>query len=254
MRTFKLNIPPGTVPRDPPPGAEFGIVAARGIKRCTRQGTLRPLICTAEDGATYVVKPLTSSGCWAHCLEWICARLGRALHLNIPNYRQIELSPELTDAWNLGGGRFIETGVGFGSQFVSGADECDAVSVGKVADHEATRILAFDWWIRNNDRRRHNPNLLWSHEEDRAYLIDHEKAGHTESSEAFWQDHLFAKQAPWMTAGIRTEMQAVLGLVPAIRKELPSAWTKTTGGLDWFFKHLHESIAHEPQQHWRSHE
>jgi hypothetical protein len=242
------------VPYDIPPAAEFGGVAVREVRRGTRQGTLRPLICICDDGATYVVKPFSSAGGWPHCLEWICARLGRALDLNVPNYRQVSIDSELANGWNETGGRFIEPGTGFGSQFVSGADECDAISIGSIEADEAMRILSFDWWIRNSDRRSHNPNLLWSYAKERAFLIDHEKAGHAEGADAFWQDHLFAKQTPWITNQVVGQMRSALRLLPTIRKELPSKWTSGTDGLDWFFDHLHDSIANEPQQHWRPHE
>lgn len=243
-----------SLPHDPPLSVEFGSTCVVEIKRSTRQGTLRPLLCICEDGGQYVVKPYSTGGAWPQCAEWICARLGRAIGLNIPNYRQAFVSEELADAWNATGGRHVEAGPGFASLFVKGADECEVSAFGDIPAEERTAILAFDWWIRNSDRRRHNPNLLWSHAESRGYLIDHEKAGHTETAEAFWQDHLFAQHRPWMTPALRDRMQNALKLIPAIKAELPSAWTTATSGLDWFFDHLRTSIADEPQQSWRPYE
>jgi hypothetical protein len=174
--------------------------------------------------------------------------------LPIPNYRQVLICPELAEAWIATGGRFIEPGIGFGSQYVPGAVECDPELTPRVSAADATQVLAFDWWIRNSDRIRSNPNLLWSHDTDQHYLIDHEKAGNHEDSAVFWHDHLFAGSETWMTAEIHARMKAALPHIPDIVAELPPEWTSSTRGLDWFATQLTNRIEGTPHKEWRAHE
>lgn len=240
-------LPPAPVPGS----AEFGEVHAIEVRRTARQGALRPILCACDDGFTYVVKPYSSGGAWPQIAEWVCARLGRAINLPIPNYRQVVIDEELANAWNATGGRSIEAGVGFGSQFVSSVVECSPPLVARIPNKPATALLAFDWWIRNGDRNRYNPNLLWSHSEERHFLIDHEKAGHTEGSEAFWRDHVLSTHVPWIDEETLAGMRSALSEIDAILAELPSSWTSTTGSIGWFVNHLKQSISEEPNKDWR---
>ncbi len=219
-----------------------------------RQGGEKPLLCTCDDGAHYVVKPFSSGGSWTLILEWVCARLGRSMNLPIPNYRQVHFSPDMAEAWNATGGRFIEAGLGFGSQFVSNAVECDEDLRKNLNPEESTQLIAFDWWIRNTDRIAKNPNLLWDHGRRLHFLIDHEKAAQTGDSKDFWHDHLMAKHTPWMTDSVMASMKAAAALLPDIEGELPSEWTIQTEGLDWFIKQLNQSISNTPTKDWRIHE
>jgi hypothetical protein len=244
------------VPIPPPITQEFGTVECVQILRTVRHGGMQPLLCTADDNARYVVKPFSSGGAWPQVLEWVCARLGRSLGLPIPNYRQIMIGEELADAWNATNARQVEPGLGFGSQFVEGASECDEALLVRIEPTLTHRLRAFDWWIRNRDRILKNPNLLWSYGEARPYVIDHEQAGQTDGADAFWRDHLFANATPtpWLPADLRSEMQVALLLKPNILAELPSTWTTGTDGVDWFFKQLEHSIATTPHPDWRNYE
>ncbi len=241
-------------PQPPSPHDEFGRVEAVESRRITQQGALRPILCRCNDGELYVVKPYSSGGCWPQVMEWVCARLGRKLGLPIPNYRQVFITPRFAEAWNATGARYIEPGLGFGSQFNSRTSECDSTLAKNISPEDATRLVAFDWWIRNTDRSFHNPNLLWDHESGRHVLIDHEKAGHYGDSDSFWADHMFAKQSPWITQGLTDEMQAAASFLPEIERELPSEWTTGTDGLDWFVEQLIQRTTETPLKDWRSHE
>jgi hypothetical protein len=56
---------------------ESGTVECLEIRRSMRHGAMHPILCRADDGALYVVKPWASGGNWPLLMEWIGARLGR---------------------------------------------------------------------------------------------------------------------------------------------------------------------------------
>jgi hypothetical protein len=227
------------------PEHEFGLTEVIEIKRVAAQGVLRPLVCTCADGQVYIVKPL-DSGEWPLCFEWICARLGRKLGLDIPNYRQVSISPELASAWNENlTVRQVQGGIGFGSQLIESAAEVDFKELDQLPVELRQKIIWFDCWIRNCDRRRgNNPNMLWSPGQDKYYLIDHEKAFASDGagSADFWADHAVASARGTIPQALVDEMKSLLPLLPEIRQELPSAWTTTTDVIDSFLSHLTLSL------------
>src|SRR5690606_32122920 len=99
---------PPTITMTPPTEQEFGTVAALELKRLAKRGAMKPLLCRANDGAHYIFKPYSAGQSLPLAVEWICARLGRALGLPIPNYRQITVSESLAEEWNAFNGRQIE--------------------------------------------------------------------------------------------------------------------------------------------------
>jgi hypothetical protein len=103
-------------------------------------------------------------------------------------------------------------------------------------------------------RRVNNPNLIWSHLENRHYLIDHEKAGNNGASDAFWREHLAGDHEPWLLEPLLAAMRQVVTELDAIALEMPSEWTAKSEGLSWFFTHLTESIQNQPTKAWRHHE
>lgn len=84
----------------PNPEQEFGTIEALELTRLAKRGGMQPLLCSGNDGAHYILKPFSSTASWPLVLEWVCARLGRALNLPIPNYRQILISEVLAEEWN----------------------------------------------------------------------------------------------------------------------------------------------------------
>jgi hypothetical protein len=128
----------------PPPEQEFGQIEALELKRMTNRGAMKPLLCRGNDGAHYVLKPFSAGGSWPLVLEWVCARLGRALNLPIPNYRQITVSEELAEEWNAFNDRQIEPGIGFGSQQVASAMEFEVSLTASIPEDLRLRVLAFD--------------------------------------------------------------------------------------------------------------
>lgn len=219
---------------------------------------MKPLLCVGEDGAHYVLKPFSAGGSWPLILEWICARLGRAVGLPIPNYRKIIINEDLADAWNAFNPRRIEAGIGFGSQLVAGALEYDEGHAVHLPPELPLKLLAFDWWVRNPDRVKRNPNLLWSADSRAIHVIDHDQAAQTGSADNFWSLHLFrdraAPSAPWLPAEFKAKIEPCLGLLPEIMAELPSAWTSSPEGLTWLARQLEHTIKDQPHTDWRNYD
>lgn len=243
----------------PPPDQEFGTVTAMELTRLARRGAMRPLLCRADDGAHYIFKPYSAGQSLPLAIEWISARLGRALNLPIPNYRRILVSEELAGEWNAFNERQIESGVGFGSQQVPSAMEFEVSLVESIPAELRLRVLAFDWWIRNHDRGERNPNLLWSAETRGLHVIDHDQAGYPEDASIFWGTHLFKAVAPanlnWLPTNLLAEFTTVFRMLPApILGELPSEWTSTPGGVDWFVRQLNQNLTDPLHRDWRKHE
>jgi hypothetical protein len=242
----------------PPPEVESGTVECMEIRRAMRHGAMQPILCRADDEALYVVKPFASGGNWPLLMEWIGARLGRSLGLPIPNYRQVEISEDLAEAWNASNTPKIEAGPGFGSHYISSATEPSEALLAKMSPALARRLLAFDWWIHNKDRTFRNPNLLWSAVSRSFHVIDHDQAGQPDGAELFWNLHicanLHAGESVWLPADLGNEFRAALALQESIIAELPSAWTSQGEDVGSFFTQLERTLDDEPHQHWRTYD
>jgi len=230
------------------------------LKRLAKRGSLRPLLCVGDDGAHYILKPFTAGRSWPLVLEWICARLGRAVGLPIPNYRQVDVSEELAMEWNAFNERQIEPGIGFGSQQVPSAIEFEPSLANSIPEDLRRRVLAFDWWIRNHDRGEKNPNLLWSADTRQLYVIDHDQAGHHADASIFWATHLFKTLAPIGSAWLPSPMTgdfsgAAAQLLPnAVLQELPSSWTSDADGIKWLVRQLNQSLHNASHREWRNYD
>ncbi len=244
----------------PPPEQEFGTVTAVELRRLAKRGAMQPLLCRANDGANYILKPHSDGRSAPLAFEWICARLGRALNIPIPNYRQVLVPEDLAGEWNAFSERQVEAGPGFGSQQVTSAIEFEVSLSEGIPEALRLRVLAFDWWIRNQDRGERNPNLLWSAGTRELHVIDHDQAAYPEDASIFWGSHLFKSLAPsslvWLPPELAAEFNtAVTGLLPnPILSELPSEWTSSPGGVDWFVHHLNHCLKIAPHREWRTNE
>jgi hypothetical protein len=237
---------------------EFGAVECLEILRVMRHGAMQPLLCRADDGVLYVVKPFSSGGSWALLMEWIGARMGRSLGLPIPNYRRVQIGEDLAEAWNAANTPKIEPGPGFGSQYVDSATEPAEALLAELDPALARRLLAFDWWIHNKDRTFKNPNLLWSAVARCFHVIDHDQAGQPDGAELFWNLHicagLRAGEPLWLPDDLRREFRSALALRQSILSELPSAWTSCGEDVASFFTQLERTLDDDPHQHWRTYD
>lgn len=162
----------------------------------SEQGNARPYKCRGEDGQIYFVKGRqTTRACLWH--EWICANLAQRFELRIPPFQIVEICQELLDEspkdW-------CDLGVGpaFGSQLHPNASWMEISTLSQVPQHTQRDVLVFDWWIRNGDRLKGNPNLLWDASSKELVVIDHNLAFDSDfSATVFLAHHVFASQ--WET-------------------------------------------------------
>jgi hypothetical protein len=194
-------------------------------------GVSRPFRCIGEDEAEYFVK-LKNIG-WKHLVkEWIAGRLAQEMGLHAAAIAQVRIPAEL-----VAGDAELESelghGVAFGSRRVAPAERLAIAFVPEDPDGSLSRILLFDWWIRNSDRSLTetggNPNLLWEIDPGRVVVFDHDNAfdgdfdpGH------FWQYHaLRAHRSAWEPVR-RQEMTAWLAsgatCLDRLWDELPEDW------------------------------
>jgi len=200
-------------------------------------GVSRPFRCIGEDEAEYFVK-LKNVG-WNHLVkEWIAGRLAQEMDLSAAEIAQVRIPPELV-AGNAELESELGHGLAFGSRRVSPAERLALAFVPEDPDGKLSRILLFDWWIRNCDRSLTetggNPNLLWQLDPGRVVMFDHDNAFDSNfNADHFWQYHaLRAHRTAWATTR-RQEMIAWLAAGAAcldrLWDELPEEWLLDTYG------------------------
>lgn len=157
------------------------------------QGRSSPFLCQGDDGHHYFIKGRASGrrSLWA---EWLGGHLGQALGLPIPPFAIAEVPaalirecpPEL---------RALGSGPAFASRKAEGCQWQELAATPRVSLALQRDILVFDWWLKNGDRTRGNPNLLWQPKTKELVVIDHNLAFDAELSDTeFWENHLFAAQ------------------------------------------------------------
>lgn len=199
------------------------------ITRQASQGRSEPYLCVGEDGLNYYVKG-RQSGLPTRINEWICAHLGRAFGIPIPEFRLAEISSELLSVTgaNL---RSIGVGLGFASQEVPLACWFEEANKPKVDDELQRKLLIFDWWIRNDDRGNHNPNLLWDSAHQRVAVIDHNLAFDPEfDAHSFINSHIFGHHWDTISSDLVTrsfyqqQLEAALPAFDQALTSIPDEW------------------------------
>lgn len=161
------------------------------IIKQAEQGLSSPFLCRGDDDVLYFVKGRASgrASLWA---EWLAGHLGQAFGLPIPPFRLVdvptalvrECPPEL---------RGIGAGPAFGSQNRAASQWLETAAAERVSAVLRRDLFVFDWWIRNEDRTRGNPNLLWEPAPEALVVIDHNQAFAPDFDPArFLEHHLFA--------------------------------------------------------------
>lgn len=212
------------------------IIAIEGRTEVSN-GVSRPFRCVGANEAEYFAK-LKNVG-WNHLVkEWIAGRLAQEMGLPAAEIAQVRIAPELVK-----GIPDYETelgfGVAFGSRRVTPAERLSLAFLPGTPDADLSRILLFDWWIRNADRALSetggNPNLLWQVDPGRVVMFDHDNAFDERfDPQAFWQFHaLRAHRSAW-EPGCRQEMVGWLVAGKAcfdrIWDELPEEWLADSYG------------------------
>jgi hypothetical protein len=200
-------------------------------------GVSRPFRCEGEDGHDYFVK-LKNAGYECLVKEWVAGRLAHEMGLPAAEVRQVKIPPELI-AGNKEYENDLGHGVAFGSLKVEAAERLSLEFIRKDVDDSLSRILLFDWWVRNADRALTeiggNPNLLWEIDPGRVVMIDHDNAFDASfDSSAFRQFHALRGHLGAWLPGLREEMgcwlEAGLNRLDAIWAELPEEWLTDSHG------------------------
>lgn len=206
------------------------IVAIHG-RTAEGTGVSRPFRCEGEDGRDYFVK-LKNAGYECLVKEWVAGRLALEMGLPAASVHQVRIPAELIQ-----GRQEYETALGhglaFGSLKVEASDRLVLEFIREDADGILSRILLFDWWVRNADRTLSiwggNPNLLWEMNPGRVVAIDHDNAFDAEfNSAAFWEFHALRGHIAAWDPKSRSEMTSWLaeGLerLDQIWAEIPEEW------------------------------
>lgn len=216
--------------------APIHIIAIEG-RTLEGDGVSRPFRCIGEDDAEYFVK-LKNTG-WNHLVkEWIAGRLAQEMELPIADIAQVLIPREL-----VAGDAELESelghGVAFGSRRVEPAERLALAFVPDDPDGSLSRILLFDWWIRNSDRALTeaggNPNLLWQIDPGHVVIFDHDNAFDDHFDlDRFWQYHaLRAHWSAWELARrqeLTAWLEAGLACIDRLWDELPEAWLHDSYG------------------------
>lgn len=160
----------------------------------SKQGITRPFICRGDDGNTYFVKG-TGAGRSSQIYEWIAGNLARHIGLPIAPFFIVQVPEELVED----NPRYSELGSGpaFGS-LKQTITEMNYAGINHVPDELRRAVLAFDWWIHNDDRKLTenggNPNLFWEPGDEQLVVIDHNQAFAPDfSEENFKEFHIFSR-------------------------------------------------------------
>lgn len=199
------------------------------ITKQANQGFSEPYLCRGENGLNYYVKG-RQSGLTSRINEWICAHLGRAFGLPIPEFELAEITPDLLSvtSTNL---QSIGLGLGFASQEVPLTCWLEVAIRSKVDDDLQRKILVFDWWIRNKDRSTSNTNLLWNSAQQKVTVIDHNLAFDPEfNADEFKSSHIFGHYWDTISSDLVTrsfyqqQLEAALPAFDQAIASIPNEW------------------------------
>ncbi len=206
------------------------IVAIHG-RTAEGNGVSRPFRCEGEDGCDYFVK-LKNAGYECLVKEWVAGRLAFEMGLPVAEVHQVRISPGLIE-----GNKEYESelghGTAFGSLKVEAAERLALEFIRSDGDGILSRILLFDWWVRNADRVLTeiggNPNLLWEIDPGRVVMIDHDNAFDASFDPAAFREFhaLRAHLGAWNpeSRGETTAwLEAGLARLDDIWAEIPEEW------------------------------
>ena len=126
-------------------------------------GASRPHLMESNDNNIYVVK-FTNNRFGPRLLanEWICYKLACLIGLPIPKAVKIFVPQELIDIEPTLKAEKIEEGLHFGSLYIKDTIDFTGENLIKAVSNKdiISGIIAFDYWIDNDDRCNNNGNLL----------------------------------------------------------------------------------------------
>lgn len=194
------------------------------IKRA-EQGLTSPFYCRAIDENYYYVK--NTDECMHK--EWICAHLAKNLGLPVAPFSLVEFRDQLV---KLLSNEFpeIKIGYAFGSQEADNALWLEVELAKQVPAEVQRAVVAFDWWVHNDDRLQGNPNLLWQ-DDSKLVVIDHNNAFSADFDPAeFIHSHVFADEAKQLFSDFvardewQLKFQEVLACAQIVFDDAPIEW------------------------------
>lgn len=165
------------------------------ILKRSEHGITKPYICRADDNNIYFVKGI-GAGRRSQVYEWIAGNLALEIGIPIAPFELVNVPHELVE----GNSAYNDLGHGlaFGSckQMIM---ELNFQGISQVNSDLQQSVLAFDWWIQNDDRTLTksggNPNLFWEPEKEELVVIDHNQAFDPNFSvDTFKNLHVFSCQ------------------------------------------------------------
>lgn len=213
--------------------AQPTVVIEEVLGRST-QGVTEPFICRGDDGETYYVKGY-GAGRRSLIAEWVAGHLATAFGLPVADYALAEVPEQLVAAKVRRDIGDLGAGLVFASRKLPNAQELTPTTRDRVHQGLARDVLAFDWWLHNEDRhlteQGGNPNLLWDVAGAQLVVIDHNQAFDPSfDPQRFLDSHVFADH--WndvfgdhdLRAVYRGRMEAALQCLPAARASMPDSW------------------------------
>lgn len=165
----------------PPSTGPLDLIRATRYVTPLREGGSLPGLVEGNDLGTWVVKFRgAGQGPGALVAEVVAGELGRAIGLNVPELRLIDIAPELGHAEpdpEIQELIAASPGLNLAMDFLPGAlpftldISPDGPSAGGFDPDLAAAVVFFDALVTNIDRTPRNPNLLTWH--GRTWLIDH---------------------------------------------------------------------------------
>lgn len=217
-----------------PPDSAFagGRLLITEIQGRETASILRPLECRASDGNRYFIKSRNSDMLPLVC-EWVCSNLAHVLGLRCPPVCIAWLPAPLVNECSYSDYDLVP-GWAFGSRVVEFADTFPKAATKDVPVAERQRLLAFDHWINNSDRRDANPNLLWLAPEKALWVIDHHLTLSVTPVRDVMETHIFRDdwQECWSEENgdaIRAWLEGGRGHLEDILAQIPAEWLKDAG-------------------------
>lgn len=142
------------------------------------QGITKPFICRGDDGHIYFVKG-RGAGRRSLICEWVAGSLGVRLGLPVAPFAIVEVPDALIRLGSRDDLGELGAGPAFGSRKLA-VVELSISHLLHVPGEMQRAVLAFDWWVRNEDRTLSaaggNPNLFWDVDGETLAIIDHNQA------------------------------------------------------------------------------
>lgn len=213
------------------------MITIEEIKSRSVQGVTKPFLCTGDDGKQYYVKGLLGCGRYGLIAEYLAGSLGVSLGLPVPTLQIVDVPAELVSLNSVEGIGELGSGPAFGSECVLFTQEYSNSIRPLIDSNLQARVLLFDWWIKNEDRKYGpnggNPNMLWLPSRSELKVIDHHSAFDLEfHEEKFWRDHAFASSRdmlkdPLFQSTQKVAMEGALEIYTTALDSIPEEWKYT---------------------------